>query len=331
MNTALPEHTPVSQRALHEAAGRGLRLLAADPRCRSAFTAPGSLLQDLLSPAAHRYVLAADRDAFLDHLGVLRAKSYRIAVEFVGEEAADPAEVERVVGEYLAVLAHEPVPEQLGFDLSNVGLALSRELCAANTARITSAAAARGSEVVLSMERAPAVDDVLGTYRELAADHANLGVTLQAYLHRTEADLDAVPVAGRRIRLVKGAFVAPAEVALGRGPALDARYLRLAAALVDRGARLSLATQDPAVLEAAARSGLLNRVEEIEMLHGVRPELLRSYRESGHACRIYATYGENWWLHLLHRLAEHPPMVLTALADIAERGQAEGRTVGAGY
>ncbi|WYB30771.1 hypothetical protein V6574_14045 [Streptomyces sp. SM1P] len=95
-------------------------------------------------------------------------------------------------------------------------------------------------------------------------------------------------------------------MALGRGPALDARYLRLAAALVDRGARLSLATQDPAVLEAAARSGLLDRVEEIEMLHGVRPELLRSYRESGHACRIYATYGENWWLHLLHRLAEHP-------------------------
>ncbi|WP_274563180.1 proline dehydrogenase family protein [Streptomyces spiramyceticus] len=321
----------MSQRALHEAAGQGLRILAADERCRTAFTTPGSVLQDVLSPAARRYVLAAGRDEFLDHLGILRGKSYRIAVEFVGEENSDPAEIERVVDEYLTVLAHEPVPEQLGFDLSNLGLAFSQELSRKNTARITEAAAARGCEVVLSMERAPAVDEVLGTYRDLASEHPNLGVTVQAYLHRTEADIDTIPVDERKIRLVKGAFTAPTEIALGRGPALDERYLRLAGRLLDRGARLSLATQDPTVLATARESGLLDRVEEIEMLHGVRPDLLRSYREAGYACRIYATYGENWWLHLLHRLAEHPPMVLTALADIAERHRGDSRTVGAGY
>ncbi|MFJ7269914.1 proline dehydrogenase family protein [Streptomyces sp. NPDC099050] len=323
--------TTMSQRALHEAAGKGLRILAADERCRSAFTTPGSVLQDVLSPAARRYVLAAGRDEFIGHLEVLRAKSYEIAVEFVGEENSDPAEIERVVDEYLAVLSHEPVPGQVGFDLSNLGLAFSRELAEKNTVRIAEAAAARGSEVVLSMERAPAVDDVLDTYRVLAADHANLGVTLQAYLHRTEDDLDTIPLEGRKIRLVKGAFSEPSETALGRGPALDARYLHLARRLVDRGARLSLATQDGEVLAEARRSGLLDRVTEIEMLHGVRPALLRSYREAGYACRIYATYGENWWLHLLHRLAEHPPMVLTALADIAQRHLDGGHAVGAGY
>ncbi|MGW3360529.1 proline dehydrogenase family protein [Streptomyces bungoensis] len=321
----------MSQRALHEAAGQGLRILAADERCRTAFTTPGSVLQDVLSPAARRYVLAAGRDEFLAHLDVLRGKAYRIAVEFVGEENSDPAEIERVVDEYLTVLAHEPVPEQLGFDLSNLGLSFSRDLAAKNTARITEAAAGRGCGVVLSMERAPAVDDVLGTYRDLADEHPNLGVTLQAYLHRTPADIDAIPVDGRKIRLVKGAFTAPTDIALGRGPALDERYLNLAARLLDRGARLSLATQDATVLSAARDSGLLDRVEEIEMLHGVRPELLRTYREAGYPCRIYATYGENWWLHLLHRLAEHPPMVLTALADIAERHRGDGHSVGAGY
>ncbi|MFK0050151.1 proline dehydrogenase family protein [Streptomyces sp. NPDC090741] len=321
----------MSQRALHQAAGQGLRILAADERCRDAFTTPGSVLQDVLSPAARRYVLAPGREEFLGHLRTLRDKSYRIAVEFVGEENSDPAEIERVVDEYLAVLEHEPVPGQLGFDLSNLGLTVSRELAVKNTARITEAAAARGAEVVLSMERAPAVDEVLGAYRELAADHPNLGVTLQAYLHRTAADLDFLPLEGRKIRLVKGAFNEPTGTALGRGPALDQRYLELAGELLDRGARLSLATQDPAVLAEAAEGGLLDRVTEIEMLHGVRPELLRTYREAGHACRIYATYGENWWLHLLHRLAEHPPMVLTALADIAERHHDRGHTVGAGY
>ncbi|MFB7280108.1 proline dehydrogenase family protein [Streptomyces hydrogenans] len=320
-----------SRRALHEAASRGLRMLAADPRCREAFTAPGSLLQDLASPAARRYVLAAGRDEFLVHLTALRDKDYRIAVEFVGEENSDPAGIERVVEEYLAVLAAEPLPGQLGFDLSNLGLAVSRELARDNTARVTRAAAARGADVVLSMERAPAVDAVLDTYRELAADHPNLGVTLQAYLHRTPADLDAIPLDGRRIRLVKGAFAAPADTALGRGPALDERYLALAAELADRGALVSLATQDATVLAAARERGLLDRVHEIEMLHGVRPALLREYHALGHPCRIYATYGENWWLHLLHRLAEHPPMVLTALADIAERHLDGRHAVGAHY
>ncbi|MFB6809183.1 proline dehydrogenase family protein [Streptomyces sp. NPDC056387] len=321
----------MSQRALHRAAGQGLRLLAADERCREAFTTPGSVLQDVLSPAARRYVLAPGRDEFLGHLQTLRAKSYRIAVEFVGEENSDPAEIERVVDEYLAVLEHDQEPAQLGFDLSNLGLTVSRELAVKNTARITEAAAVRGSEVVLSMERAPAVDDVLDAYRELAADHPNLGVTLQAYLHRTAQDLDSLPLEGRKVRLVKGAFNESTANALGRGPALDQRYLELAAELAGRGARVSLATQDATVLAEAKERGLLERVTEIEMLHGVRPDLLRTYREAGYACRIYATYGENWWLHLLHRLAEHPPMVLTALADIAERHHDRGHTVGAGY
>ncbi|PKW00389.1 L-proline dehydrogenase [Streptomyces sp. 1222.5] len=317
-----------SSRALTEAAARGLRSLAADDRCREAFTAPGSLLQNLLSPAAHRYVLAAGREEFLDHLATLRAKGYLITVEFVGEENSDPGQIEQVVQEYLALLGHEPVPEQLGFDLSNVGLAVSRDLALRNTARIVEAAADRGCTVVLSMERSPTVDTVLGVYRELAERYDNIGITLQAHLHRTEQDLAAVAAPGRKVRLVKGAFQEAAEVAVRRGPALDERYLRFAEELVGRGVRLSLATQDPAVLAAAKHSGLLDRVAEIEMLHGVQPHLLRSYREAGHACRIYATYGENWWLHLLHRLAEHPPMVLTALADL---GDDTARAVGADY
>ncbi|MFE5709825.1 proline dehydrogenase family protein [Streptomyces sp. NPDC056501] len=317
-----------SQRVLHEAASRGLRALAADERCRSAFTAPGSVLQDILSPAARRYVLAADRDEFLGHLAALREKSYGITVEFVGEENSDPAQIEQVVQEYLSVLAHDPVPGQLGFDLSNVGLTVSRELALENSARIVEAAAAKGCEIVLSMERSPAVDAVLSVYRDLAERYENVGITLQAHLYRSEQDIAAVARPGRRVRLVKGAFQEPADVALGRGPALDARYLRFAEQLVDAGVRLSLATQDPEMLAQAKASGLLSRVDEIEMLHGVRPSLLREYREAGFACRIYATYGENWWLHLLHRLAEHPPMVLTALADLADQGE---RTVGAGY
>jgi proline dehydrogenase len=117
---------------------------------------------------------------------------------------------------------------------------------------------------------------------------------------------------------VKGVYAEAPETALARGPELDERYLRFAEYALDRGSRLALGTQHAELLAAAAGRSLLDRVEEIEMLHGVRPALLRRYREAGYPCRIYATYGRSWWLHLLHRLAEDPAMALRALADLAE-------------
>ncbi|MER7760796.1 proline dehydrogenase family protein [Streptomyces sp. NPDC097619] len=312
--------TATSQRALLEAAAEGLRKIATDVRCRAAFAAPGSALQELLAPAARRYVLAPDRAGFLGGIGALRAKGYRVTAEFTAsdQDGDDPDRVEHTVTEYLALLAHGSAPDRLGFDLGQVGLSVSRGLALANTGRIAAAAALRGAEVVLGMDRSPGVDTVLSVHEELSRRHPNLGVTLQAQLHRTEDDVVAVARPGRRVRLVKGAHPEARHIALGRGPALDDRFLHLARMLVDRGVRVSLATQDPAVLATAEETGLLARVSEIEMLYGVQPELLRHHRDTGRPCRIYATYGTNWWLHLLQRLTEHPPMVLNALADIAQ-------------
>ncbi|MHC0431273.1 proline dehydrogenase family protein [Streptomyces sp. O3] len=318
----------ISQRALLEAAAEGLRKIATDPRCRRAFDASGSVLRDVLSPAARRYVLATNQADFLQRVKELRVKGYRVTAEFTapdefatpgqgqGQGHGDPARIGRVVDEYLSLLEQDLRPDQLGLDLSSVGLRVSPDLALANAGRIAAAAAAHGSDVVLSMDRFPGVDAVLAVHRELVSQYEGLGVTLQAHLHRTEQDVARVARPGRRVRLVKGAFPEPPEIALRRGPALDERYLDLAQRLVDHGVRLSLATQDAVVLATADERGLLDRAAEVEMLHGVQPRLLREYRDAGRPCRIYATYGVNWWLHLLQRLAEHPPMVLSALADI---------------
>ncbi|MCB5165681.1 hypothetical protein LG634_12650 [Streptomyces bambusae] len=300
-----------SQRALLEAAAEGLRRLATDSRCLAGFAAPDSPLRDVLSPAARRYVLAPDREGFLAESARLRALGYRVTAEFTGSGPE-----EEVVGEYLALLGHEDAPDQVGFDLLAVGLGHSPARARENAGRVAAAAAERGGEIVLSMERYATVDAALTVQRELSRRYGNVGLTLQAHLHRTERDAAEVARPGCRIRLVKGAFPEPAHRALGRGPALDDRYLRLAQLLVERGVRLSLATQDPAVLAAAEDSGLLASVAEIEMRYGVQPGLLRTHHEAGRPCRINATYGTNWWLHLLQRLTEHPPMVLDALADI---------------
>ncbi|WP_326695971.1 hypothetical protein OG909_31980 [Streptomyces sp. NBC_01754] len=320
----------LSQRALFEAAAEGLRRLAADPRCRAAFAPAGSVLREVLAPASLRYVMASEPASFLERAGELRARGYRVTAAFAApdRERDDPAYAERVVDEYLALLAHPSVPDRFGLDLFGVGLAVSHELAVVNTGRIAAAAAARGSEVVLAMDRSPTVDAVLAVHRELADRYENVGLTLQAQLHRTARDAAAVARPRLPVRLVKGAFGEAPEIALGRGPALEDRYLELAGRLVDHGVRLSLATQDPQVLASAEDSGLLDRVFEIEMLYGVRPRLLRRYRDSGRPCRVHAAYGTHWWQHLLERLAEHPPMVLSALADI---GTGRGYTAEAGY
>ncbi|WP_103535985.1 proline dehydrogenase [Streptomyces sp. SM11] len=315
----------MSQRALVEAAADGLRLLADDARCRTTFAAPSSALRDMFSPAARRYVLAPDRAGFFEQSARLRSKGYRVSVEFAGPDqgAADVARAEGVVEEYLGLLAHEPAPDRIGLDLSRTGLAHSAEAALRNTGRITAAGALRGSEVVLGADGSGDVDTALAVHDALADQYDNLGITLQAHLHRTVDDALTVARPGRTVRLVKGTSPEPPGVALARGPALDDRYLDLAELLVDKGVELSLATQDAEVLAAAQERGLLEHVQDIEMLYGVQPETLRRHRVAGRPCRIHAIYGMNWWLPLMRRLADNPPMVLSALADIGrDRGPA---------
>jgi proline dehydrogenase len=207
-------------------------------------------------------------------------------------------------------------PVQLGFDLSSVGSMVSAELAHDNAARLLKAAAARGMTLVLSMERSAFVDPILELHGALAAEHDNLAITLQAHLHRCAADAAAVAARGGKVRLVKGVYREPAEVALPRGPELDRRYVDLLRTLLDQGVPVAVGTQDPRLYELMEQEGLLERVVEAEMLHGVKPWLLRRLRDRGVPTRILAVYGENWWLHFLHRLAEHPRNVLVALADL---------------
>lgn len=302
-----------------------LKGLAADPACRAAFLRDDSLSR-FFSTAAGRYIVAEDRAGLAQRLKVLSDKGYRTGAEFVGEEATEPAEIEAVVAEYLALIDESPAcadPVQLGFDLSNVGLLVSPQLAVQNTARILRAAEPKNLSVVISMERSGFVDSILEAFGALAPEHPNVGLTMQAHLHRTADDVAEVAKYGRKIRLVKGVYREPAQVALPRGEELDRRYADLAERLLDLGAVLACGTHDAAVLELLDRRGLLGRLEELEMLHGVRPQLLRSYRERGVPCRVATVYGANWWLHFLHRLAEYPPNVLTALADLAEPQRVE--------
>ena len=308
----------------------GLKKLALNQECRDAFD-KNSLFFKLFEHAAQRYIIASDAQALSLKLQVLATKGYQLGVEYVGEENHDPQVVQTFVSEYLNAIqefARAGLKPQLGFDLSAVDLLISQETAYRNAATILSAAAEHAIPVMISMEHSSAVDKILQVYAELAPAYHNVGITVQAHLHRTVADLPRIISYGRKVRLVKGVYNEAPEVALPRGEELDQRYLTLLDDLLAADVPVSCATQDPALIKRLFDAAYHLKIEELEMLHGVQPHVLRSAREAGVSCRVAAVYGDSWYLHFLHRLAESPDNVLEALADFYDPSRI---TFGAGY
>jgi proline dehydrogenase len=316
--------TELRQNPLLTVVASSLKKLAATQAYRDAF-ATSPLLRESLWPAASRYVVAKDRPELTTKLSLLDGLGYRLSAEHVGEEVRDPHEIEAIVAEYEALIDGSAgrSPLQLGFDLSSMGSLVSTDLAVQNTSRLLKAAADKNIEIVLSMERATMVDQIMAIHGELARDHQNIGITLQAHLRRTTQDIETIAARGGKVRLVKGVYDEDQEIAFARGPVLNRRYVELLGSLVDLGVTVSAATHDAKVHNLMEQAGLLYQVEEVEMLHGVRPALLRGLRDRGVPTRVYAVYGHNWWLHFLHRLAEYPRTVLLALADLDDPGRIE--------
>jgi hypothetical protein len=199
----------------------------------------------------------------------------------VGEEIADLDQISAVVDEYLQLLGHANNGDfgadlQIGFDLSNVGLLVSRDLALSNTARISTEAAKQGVSVVISMERSAFTDQILNLFSELAPDHYNLGITVQAQLNRTSHDLDMLLTLGRKIRLVKGVYNQHSSISLRRGNELDERYLSFAKRLSEGQATFAVATHDAVLVQKLKDYGIFDGDGELESLHGCNPSLLRS-------------------------------------------------------
>lgn len=144
---------------------------------------------------------------------------------------------------------------------------------------------------------------------------------MQAQLNRTPDDLDAVLKTGCKVRLVKGVYAEPAQISLPRGVALNERYLGLLDRISGANIRYAFATQDPLLVSEIINSDIAIG-GELEMLHGVRPELIKGVKDKGRIkTRVSAVYGTNWYLHLLHRIAEFPENIFLALDDTAAKRQ----------
>ena len=250
----------------------------------------------------------------------------------LGENIAERSEAERVTAHYLDLLdcvRDANLPTEVSVKLTQLGLDLDREFCFANLAKLIerSHAASPAAEKTLwiDMEQSAYVDATLELHARARKANRNVGVCVQAYLHRTAKDVDALIAVGAAVRLVKGAYSEPPAVAFPKKEDVDESYFRLAQTLLSpearrAGVRAVMATHDRKLIariaEWAAAQGIAKNQLEFAMLFGIqRAEQLRLARE-GHRSGVLISYGSFWFPWFMRRLAERPANVLFLVRNL---------------
>lgn len=280
------------------------------------------LLRRVLLAAVSRFIGGEDFASCVGVARELHERGIATAIDYMGESTRDRGRASGVTQEFLraiAALAHQGSAASISPDLSHLGMTIDPDLAYRNARRLAEAARDAHTEVMLNMEGSDRTETILAIHRRLSEQHDNVGVTLQAYLYRTDQDLvDALARPGR-IRLVKGAYAELPEAARRLGPTTDTAFRALMETLLMSGHRASIATHDPALLEQAHRFIERQRLSpdpiEFELNYGIGEDRVRQLRAWGYSVRVYLPYGEEWYLYLCHRLAEYPPNIYRALSD----------------
>jgi proline dehydrogenase len=267
-----------------------------------------------------RFVPGESLDDALSAVRALAADGVQVTLDHLGEDITDRSEAVHNRDAYLALL-EGLTPLELGpaaevsVKLSAFGQALpdGHDVALELVRPVVEAATAMGTTVTLDMEDHRTVDSTLAALAELGKEHPGTGAVLQAMLHRTEDDAKALAVSGSRVRLVKGAYDEPAEVAFQKKKDVDAAYLRCLEILMAGPGYPMIGSHDPAIIarahELAAQHSRAADSWEVQMLYGIRPEEQRRLAAGGTRVRAYVPYGADWYGYFMRRLAERPANV----------------------
>jgi proline dehydrogenase len=263
---------------------------------------------------ASRFVAGETLDAAVPVLRRLNERGLLTNTTLLGEGVRDEAETRAVVAEYRELLdrvAAESLRTNVALKLTHLGLALDEELAYANVAELVDHARERGNFVRIDMEESAYVDATLRTYRRLReSGRDNVGTVLQSYLYRTEADLEGLLDLVPNLRLVKGAYLEPPDIAYRDKEDVDAAYARLAERMLRGGGFTAVATHDERLIEHVAAfaeaEGVPRERFQFQMLYGVRPKLQRALVARGYSVLVATPYGPDWYRYLMRRLAERP-------------------------
>ncbi|MGH9719314.1 MAG: proline dehydrogenase family protein [Bryobacteraceae bacterium] len=204
--------------------------------------------------------------------------------------------------------------------LSQFGIDLDEKTCRENLRRLVEAAVECAGFVRVDMESSAYTERTLRIVTDLHERYAVAGTVIQAYLRRSEADIEMLCRRGIRVRLCKGAYLEPGEAAFQEKEEVDQNYVRLMKRLLDSGIYHAIATHDEKMIDAtrryAADRGLARTAFEFQMLYGIRRDLQKRLAKDGYRIRLYVPYGSAWYPYFMRRLAERPANILFLVRNL---------------
>ncbi len=277
-------------------------------------------LYPLVWKAARKYIAGEERTEAVAVAKKLFAKEYQFSLEFIGENTVDLEECQKAIKEFIALieeLGNLSMKQTVSLDLSHIGLSINKEIAYNHLLQLVQRANKYDILLMISMEESTKTDDILAIYKRIATQYNNIGITLQAHLYRTELDIQELVQYPGKIRMVKGAFQESRSIAFERSEALNSRYLQYVEQLIKSNHPISIATHDESIIQAMEQQQYFHQANvEIEMLYGIRPDLIQRLKGKGYNCKVYLPYGQDWYLYLCHRLAENPENLYLAVTDM---------------
>ncbi|HEX6945823.1 MAG TPA: proline dehydrogenase family protein [Acidimicrobiia bacterium] len=260
---------------------------------------------------AHRFVAGDTLDDAVEVAHSLNDQGFTVSLDLLGEEVHDKETALAAVDRYLVCLdriAAERLDANISVKPTHLGLAVSTDLAAESIDRLATRAAEVGTTVTIDMEDSRYTEGTVDMYATGQQAHGNLGLALQACMKRTPEDLDRLLPLGGHIRLCKGAYLEPPEVALTTKRQVGIAYSDLLRTLMGAtGVKPAVATHDDELIDLAVElAGNRSEPFEFQMLYGVRPDLQRGLVSAGYPLRVYLPFGSEWYPYLTRRLAERP-------------------------
>jgi proline dehydrogenase len=272
-----------------------------------------------------RFVAGETIDEAVEAIRAINAARASASFDHLNESVGSVAETEGEVREYRQILARideTGIDSNVSIKLTQFGLEIDPELAYRNARAVVADAAGRGNFVRVDMEQSSVTQVTIDIFKRLRAefDLNTVGIVLQSYLRRTQADVEDLLKIPARIRICKGAYNEPPEVAFPDKKDVDDNYVRVTKVLLSSGVYHGVATHDEKMIQAtidyAAREGIGKDAFEFQMLYGVRRDLQTQLARDGYRMRVYVPSGKQWYPYFMRRLAERPAYVWFVLKNM---------------
>lgn len=265
---------------------------------------------------ASRFVAGEDIEQAVTAIRKLNTEGLRVTIDYLGEFVDNKEEADVMADnsiEAIRAIGREKLDSQLSLKMTSMGLDISDDVVMSNMRRILDAAKEEGVFVTIDMEDYARCGKTIEVFKQLKADYDNVGTVIQAYLYRTERDIDNLNAYSPNLRLVKGAYKESPEVAFPDKKDVDENYKKIIKTHLLNGNYTAVASHDEAMInytkELVKEHAISNDQFEFQMLFGIREEMQRQLVKEGYKVRVYVPYGTDWYGYFMRRLAERPANV----------------------